>query len=186
MLNILIVHGAYGGPEKHWIPWIKEKLENHGYNVVVPRFPDPQSHDLNSWLMVFNDYRKYLDKDSLIIGHEIGSIFIFHILEELKDKVRAVFLVSSFIGKPTHEKFKVINPEFINKEFQWEKIKKSCQRFYLYHGNNDPYIPVEDAITLAENLDANLNLIRNGGHLDQNSGYLMFELLLEEIKNELY
>ncbi|MDD5086885.1 MAG: alpha/beta hydrolase [Candidatus Nanoarchaeia archaeon] len=186
MSNILIVHGAYGGPDEHWIPWIREKLENYGYNIIVPKFPDPQSHDLNSWLMVFNDYRKYLNENSIIIGHDIGSTFILHVLEGLKDKVKAVFLVSSFTGKPTHEKFKNINLEFTDKEFNWEKIKKSCRRFYLYHGNDDPYIPVENAINLAEQLDGNLNLIRNGGHLDQNSGYVMFELLLDEIKNELY
>jgi hypothetical protein len=186
MLNILIIHGAYGGPEKHWIPWIREKLENYGYNVIVPKFPDPQSHDLNSWLMVFNDYRKYLDENSLIIGHDIGSNFILHILEDLNKKIRAVFLVSCFKGRPTHEKFKNINSEFTDKEFDWEKIKKCCHRFYLYQGDDNPYIPNEDAITLAEKLGGNLNFIRNGGHLDQSSGYVVFDLLLEEIKNELY
>ena len=186
MLNIFIIHGAYGNPEENWFPWLKRELEELGYNALVPRFPTPENQTLESWMMVFSDYRKYLDKNSIVIGHSLGSAFLLNVLENLDIKIRAAFFVSGFIGHLNNLEFDEINKSFTERSFDWDKIKKNCRRFHVFHGDDDPYVPLEKARELAKNLNANLTVIRNGGHLNEKSGYLRFDLLLEEIKNKLY
>src|SRR3990167_10912907 len=56
---------------------------------------------------------------------------------------------------------------FSHKKFDWEKIKSNCKKFYVFHSNNDPYIPLKDAENLARELGVGLTLIRNGKHLNR-------------------
>ena len=186
MLNILIIHGAYGYPGENWFPWLKKELKDLGYNVLVPRFPTPENQTLESWMRVFSDYRKYLNEDSIVIGHSLGPAFLLNVLENLDIKIRAAFFVSGFTGLLNNPEFDEINKSFTDKSFDWNKIKNNCRRFHVFHGDDDPYVPLEKAREFAKNLNTNLNVIRNGGHLNEKSGYLRFDLLLEEIKNELY
>ncbi len=185
MTNIFIIHGAYGCPEENWFPWLKIELEKLRCKVFVPKFPTPENQSLENWFKAFENYRQYLNKDSIIVGHSMGSAFLLSVLEKLDKPIKASFFISGFIDLLENHEVDEINKTFVNKDFDWWKIKRNCKKFYLFHSDNDPYVPLEKAEKLAKNLGINLILVKNAGHFNKKAGYTKFELLLEKIKNEL-
>lgn len=185
MTNIFIIHGAFGHPEENWFPWLKSKLEKLGCRVFVPKFPTPENQSLENWLKVFEEHKQYLDENSIVVGHSLGPAFLLNVLEKLDKPIKATFFVAGFLsllGDPT---FDEINKTFVDKSFDWQRIKTNCKKFYVFHSNNDPYIPLDEAKNLAKNLGVDIILVKNAGHFNEKAGYTKFDLLLEKIKNEL-
>jgi len=182
MQNIFIIHGACGNSKENWIPWLKKELEKSGANVFAPNFPTPKNQSLENWLNVLAEYKQYFDSKTIIIGHSVGVGFLLNVLENLKKPVKAGFFVSGWVGNLNDPKFDEINKTFVDRNFDWSKIQKNCKKFYVFHSDNDPYVPLELGKNLANYLRTNLLIIKNGGHINSESGFTKFEVLLEKIR----
>ena len=178
--NVFIFHGTEGYPEENWFPWMKGKLEEKGYNVIVPQFPTPPAvpAKISEWFEVLKDYKDYFNENTIIVGHSLGGIFTLKVLGQLQYPIKAVFLTGTPIGvKP------ILNYDrdssFTGFTFDWENIKSKAKYFEVFHSDNDPYV------SLAKNLGVELTFIPNAGHFNKKSGYLSFPQLLEKIENIL-
>lgn len=181
--NALIVHGVYGSPNENWFPWLKDELEKLGWQVFAPQFPTPEGHNLENWLKVFDGYKKYLDKNSIVVGHSMGVSFLLSVLEILDRPIKAAFFVAGFADfLGVDEEIDKLNTTFLDKHFNWEKIKQNCPEFYVFQSDNDPYIPMKKAKELAGNLGTRVTLVKGAGHFNKVAGYTKFELLLDKIK----
>lgn len=185
MANIFIIHGAFGNPGENWIPWLKVKLEKLGNEVFVPQFPTPENQTLDNWKNVFSGYEAYLDKHTVVVGHSLGPAFLLSVLEDLDEPIKASFFVAGFISLLNNPTFDEINKTFIEKSFDWEIIKQNCGRFYLFHSDNDPYVPTSEADKLSDKLGVESVLVKNAGHFNEQAGFMKFDLLLDRIKVEL-
>ena len=183
MKTAFIIHGSYGNNQENWIPWLKLELEKLNYSVFAPNFPTPEDQNLENWLSIFEEYKRYINEDSIMIGHSLGVAFILNILESLDCKVKACFFISGFISLLDNPEFDEINETFIDKKFKFEKIKNNCKKFFIYHSDNDPYVSIDNAKILAKNLNEEIILVKNAGHFNIKSGYDKFELLLNNIKS---
>lgn len=179
-MNFIIIHGIYGNPEENWFPWLKKQLEGMGYEAIVPKFPTPLDQTLDSWLRVFSNYENKINEETVLIGHSLGASFILNYLEKTNKKIKAAILVAGY-HKLLENQFKELNKTFVGKEFDWNKIKSSCGKFFVFASDNDEYIPLEVGQELAQNLNAELNVVHGGGHLNKKAGYDDFHLLLETI-----
>ncbi|MEW5996424.1 MAG: alpha/beta hydrolase [Candidatus Micrarchaeota archaeon] len=177
--NIFIIHGAYGYPGENWFPWLKSELEKLGCRVFVPKFPTPENQTLERWLKVFQDYEKYIDGNSIVVGHSLGVPFLLSVLE--RKPAKAAFFVAGFCSLPENE-FAEIMTTFVEKKFDWKAIRDNCKKFYVFHSDNDPYVPLEKAEELAKNLGTEIILVKSAGHFNEKAGYTKFEMLLEKIK----
>jgi len=182
MTNIFIIHGAYGNPEENWFPWLKSELDKLDCRVFVPKFPTPEDQSLENWNKVFEDYKQYLNENSIVVGHSLGPAFLLNLLEELDKPIKAAFFVSGFLDLLGNPDFDNINKSFIEKSFDWQKIKQNCPKFFVFHSDNDPYVPLEQAEKLAKNLGVDVILVKNAGHFNENAGYSKFDLILDKIK----
>ncbi|MDD3190133.1 MAG: alpha/beta hydrolase [Candidatus Pacebacteria bacterium] len=145
MKNVFIIHGAYGSSKENWFPWLKDELERNNYQVFVPNFPTPAGQSLGNWLKVIGEYGYYINKETIFIGHILGPVFILSVLEKLEKPIKACFFVSGFVDFLGNEDFDVINKSFVDKDFDWEKIKGNCKNFHIYYSDNGPYVSVEKA-----------------------------------------
>ncbi len=176
MSNVFIFHGGYGHPNENWFPWLKQELEKRGYQVFVPHFPTPENQSLESWREVFQPYEKFLDADSILIGHSIGAGFALRLLE--KYRAQKTIIVAGFVEVfPENAQFNTAS--FVGHPFDWETIRKNCPEFFIFHADNDPYIPLVRAENMARHLHANLNVVPGAGHFNEKAGYVKFEKLLE-------
>ncbi len=182
-MNFIIIHGVNADPNANWFPWLKNELERAGYEVTLPIFPTP-GQSLESWLGVIEKYETKINEETVLIGHSLGASFIMDYLEKTNKKIKAVFLVAGFfkqLGSPFDE----INKSFVDKEFNWEKIRNSCGKFFVFGSDNDQFVPLEMTKELAQNLNAELNIISGGGHLNKEAGYDEFHVLFYTILIEL-
>ena len=184
MNNVFIIHGAYGNPHENWFDWLKEKLEELGCKVFVPKFPTPENQTLENWLKMFGSYREYVDENTIFVAHSLGPSFVLNLLEQGM-KIKASFFASGFTGVLNDSDLDPINKTFAEKEFDWEEIKKNCGNFLLFHADNDPFVPLSKGKNLAKNLDCGLIVIENGGHLNEEAGYNEFGLMLDRVKEIL-
>ncbi|MCX6742574.1 MAG: alpha/beta hydrolase [Candidatus Pacearchaeota archaeon] len=184
MTKFFIIHGAYGNPEENWFPWLKEELEKQGDIVFVPKFPTPENQSLENWMKVLKDYEKFIDENTIFVGHSIGVAFILNILEKSNKKVKACFFISGFLSLLGNSVFDKINKTFIDKGFNWKKIKNNCNKFYIFHSDNDPYVPLKKAENLTNKLGTKVIIVKNAGHFNEAAGYKKFDLLLDYIKKE--
>ena len=180
-MNFIIIHGVYANPQSNWFPWLKNKLETNGHEVIIPKFPTPLNQNLESWLRVMNKFEDKVGKETILIGHSLGAAFILDYLEQANKKIKAAFLVSGFhrqLGSPYDE----INKTFVDKDFDWEKIRKNCGKFFLFCSDNDQYISLDVSKELAKKLGAEINLIKNGSHLNKEAGFKEFPFLAEKLE----
>ncbi|MFW5746441.1 MAG: RBBP9/YdeN family alpha/beta hydrolase [Nanoarchaeota archaeon] len=180
MATLFIIHGAYGNPQENWFPWLKSNLEAQGHTVYTPTFPTPKGQTLSAWKKAFEPYQKFMDSNTIMIGHSLAPAFILSLLETYK--ARACFFVSGFIGLLDNNTFDPINTTFVCKDFDWDTIKRNCPDFFLYHADNDPYVPLEKSREFAFHLNTTPHIIEGGGHFNADAGYLQFPLLLKDIE----
>ena len=179
-MNFFIIHGIYGHPGENWFPWLKNELEKKGFEVIVPKFPTPLDQTLESWLRIISKYDDKINEQTVMIGHSLGVPFIINYLEQSNKKINSAFLVAGY-HKMIENEFKELNKTFVGKEFDWEKIKSNCGKFYVVASDNDPYISLEINQELAKILDSDITIIHNGGHLNKKAGFTEFPKILELI-----
>ena len=160
---------------------MKEKLEESGYQVYVPEFPTPENQDLENWLWVFQQYKKYVHEETIFIGHSVWPAFILSVLETLVHPIKACYFAAGFLELIQLPEFDILNETITAKQFDWNKVHENCKNFYMCHGEDDPYVPFHNAEILAENLGIEIDMIEHGGHLNEETGYTEFPYLLEQI-----
>lgn len=181
MKIILLIHGAYGNPNENWMPWLKEELEKFGYEVIVPTFPTPENQNLENWLDVVTPYLTKLNSESVLVGHSIGAVLLLSILEKLNSPIQTTVFVSGFLHDLGNADFDKINGSFYDKDFDWRRIKENTQNIAVFHGDNDPYVPLKESKCLAKRLRTETKVIMGGGHLNESAGFREFPELLEKI-----
>ena len=179
-MNFFIIHGVYANPEANWFPWLKKELESRNYEVVIPKFPTPLDQSLESWTRVFSNYENRINEETIMVGHSLGAAFVLDYLEKTNKKIKAAYLVAGFF-KLLNSPYDQVNKSFVDKKFDWQKIKSSCNKFFVFCSDNDQFISMSVTKELVKNLDAELEIIHNGGHLNKQSGFDRLPILLESI-----
>lgn len=182
-VNYLIVHGSYGNPEGNWFPWLKQQLESAGGKVFAPRFPTPDGQSLTRWRKIAEAALAHcLPRNTVLIGHSTGAIFVLRLAETTPEPFRAVYAVCPFARDLGLPEFDPLNATFINPPFDWKRTSRGARKIVCFAGNNDPYVPLACSQDIADNLDTQLIVVKKGGHLNAESGYHQFPLLLENIR----
>ena len=180
--RFVLFHGSYSSPESNWIPWLSNKLKDQGFSVTIPLFPTPEGQSLENWSDAFSKQVGSLEPDMVLVGHSMGVGMILRLLEKSPVSVRASFLVAGWEGLLNSSDFDPVIESFYQEPLDFEYIKKNCSTFVQYHGDNDPYVPLELGEQLAINLNTDLKVIDNGGHLNSDSGFNEFPKLFEDIE----
>lgn len=177
-IKVLIIHGLGGNSRENWFPWLKRKLELEKIEVVIPNLPDSDNPKQEEWLNVVEEFVDF-DKKMILIGHSLGSVTILRFLERTNRRIEAAILVAGAcrpIGIKETE-------NFLEGGFNWKKIKRNARIFVVYHSDNDPYIPLEQGVEIAQKLGVRLNFIKGAGHFNKASGFTEFDHLLKTVKN---
>ena len=179
MDNFIIIHGSFGSKDGNWFPWLKSELEKLNKEVVVPQMPvGVGNQNFESWSNVLD--RLNINENTTIIAHSIAPIFVCKYLILNKIKVRKLIFVCGFnnyLG--INSDFDTVNkPMFIN---NYEDIKNYCKDIVCYYSDNDPYVKFEAEKLFADTVSNKQYIIKNGGHINSESGYTEFEEILKEL-----
>ncbi|MDD2807320.1 MAG: alpha/beta hydrolase [Patescibacteria group bacterium] len=180
--NAFIFHGTEGYPGENWFPWMKQELEQRGYEVRVPQFPSPLivPAKISEWFDVLKNYEQYINEDTFLIGHSLGGIFTLRVLEKLKHPVKAAFFIGTPIGVRPIANYDR-DSSFSGFTFDWDKIKGKAKHFVVFQSDDDPYVGLENGKELAKNLGVELSFVPNAGHFNKKAGYVKFEKLRDVV-----
>lgn len=176
MKKVFMVHGFMGEPNGGWRPWLMGELSKKDIYACALPMPNPDNPQKDEWIKTISDAVGDANEEIFLVGHSLGVPAILRYLETLSEskKIGGAILVSG--------PFKIINPEnitsklrkidnFLDIPFDFEHMKKVCQKFTVIHGDNDEEVPFEHAINISENLNCVLVSVPNGGHLNGSAGW---------------
>ncbi|MBI2145566.1 alpha/beta hydrolase [Candidatus Woesearchaeota archaeon] len=165
MATFILVHSTgESSTSEPFFPWLRKELEKRGHTVYSPDFPSPMDQTLGNWLKAFAPYAQYVTENTIFIGRSIGPAFILRLLEKSPVKVKAAFFVAGFCSDIGLDEFMPLINTFIEKKFQWEKIRQNCGKFFVYCSDNDRYVPIENSRELAKNLHTRIKIVNGVDH----------------------
>lgn len=167
--RVLIIHGWESNSREHWFLEEKSRLEKLGYEVVVPDMPDAFHPKREEWVKVIKAFNP--DKDSLLIGHSLGGVAILRHLEETNNKIGKCIFIATPIRKLGKGYEEIEN--FLEGDFNWERIKNSAEKIIVFNQTKDPAVPLQYGKDLATSLDAELVIVEDDDHFDK----INFDLL---------
>lgn len=179
MRNYIILHGSFGSKDGNWFPWLKNELNKRNLKVDVPQMPiGIENQNFENWSEVINKLN--INENTIIIAHSIAPIFICKYLITNKIKVKKLIFVCGFnnyLGiDPDFDA--VNNPMYID---NYVDIKAYCKDIVCYYSDNDPYVKFEVEKDFADTISNKQIIIKDGGHLNAESGYTLFEEILKEV-----
>ena len=177
--NYIIIHGSFGSKDGNWFPWLKNILEERNNKVDVPQMPVGVGiQNYENWSKELNNYS--INENTTIIAHSIAPVFVCKYLINNKKKVKKLIFVCGFnnyIGiDPEYDA--VNEPMFLD---NLEDVKKYCNDIVCFYSDNDPYVKYEVEKLFADTISNREYVIKNGGHLNAESGYTEFDEILKEL-----
>lgn len=94
--NFVLLHGYRSSPDENFFPWLKKELENRGYRVQAPNLPNsakPRVEEQVSYVLKNVSF----DKNTVLLGHSLGSVVALKTLEKLECRIRKTVLVGGFM-----------------------------------------------------------------------------------------
>lgn len=143
-----------------------EKLEVYACALSMPNSESPICGE---WVEEIERYVEKNRNDQIyLVGHSLGTTAILRYLETKQGSpIAGAVLVSGPIERTKNEKINV----FLEKSFDFANIKSKCLKFSIIHGSNDPIVPRINGKNLSKELDGELILVPNGGHLNGSAGW---------------
>jgi len=181
--RVIILHGAHGGPDTNWFPWLHSALEAEGIEVVCPRLPTPKGQSLSAWLDTYDLTVGSLPfVPTVLVGHSLGAAFALRLLERADKPVAGLFLAAGFVGALGLPDYDTINESFFAAPFDWAAIRerRGCAS-HCWAGDDDPYVPLSRSQQIATCLEAPLDVVPGGGHLNAETGFTTFPQIRDAI-----
>jgi predicted alpha/beta hydrolase family esterase len=179
MKKVFIIHGFQGSPNGGWRPWLMAELEKKEIYACALSMPSPDEPICSEWVEEISKHIEINKKDELyLVGHSLGVSAIMRYLESATASVVVgVVLVSGPFKNNENKKLS----NFLDRKFDFEKIKSKCKTFIIIHGDNDDSVPLDNAKNLCKELNGDLVVIKNGGHLNGSSGCFTLPQCLEAL-----
>lgn len=188
MKNALILHGIGGNPRLNWYQYVGREARKRGYEVSIPQLPEPDKPNLEK-IYQFINLNKYINVDTVLIGHSSGASLVLGILQKLpKDTViRRAILVSGFVDANLTPELHIYIPRsdydhLFPLSWDWEKIRRTSHDFIIFYSPSDPFVQPRHAETMQEKLHRKLILIPDALHFSVTSGGERFKKFPELVE----
>lgn len=163
--RVLIIHGWESNSREHWFLEEKERLEKLGHEVIIPNMPNTFHPKEGEWVKVIEDFNP--DENSILIGHSLGGIAVLRYLEKIDKSVPKCIFIATPIRMLIREGCDFGPVEnFLDEEFNWEKIKQNCKEIIVINQTEDEWVPLQHGKDLASYVDGKLEIVDGTNHFD--------------------
>lgn len=181
MKAILIPGNGGGSPQDHWLPYLERELPKLGIEVINRQFPDSDLARKEFWLPFIKELGA--DENTIIIGHSSGAVAAMRYAEN--NKILGSVLVGACYTDLGDENEK--KSGYYDGSWKWDDIKKNQQWIIQFASTDDPFIPIEEARRIHENLNTEYYEFNDRGHFGHDAQPKkefteLIEILKEKIK----
>lgn len=172
--KILLLHGWGGSDFPHWQSWLAGELAKEYGCVNFLRFSNFDTPKLDVWMQ---ELQKALEdfKPDVIVCHSLANALWFHFCNShVTQEIQKLYLVA-----PPSMKCKVAE---LNEFFPVNAPKNLyAKEKLLIVSDNDPYMTIEEAQILKNDLAIDMKIIKNAGHINSDSGFGKWDWMLKEL-----
>ncbi|MFK2822125.1 RBBP9/YdeN family alpha/beta hydrolase [Arcobacter sp. YIC-80] len=179
MQKILILHGLGGSDYPHWQAVLAGDLIKQNYTVSFPSFPKRDNPQLKEWKEFLKKEIEHFKPDT-IICHSLANVLWFQTCDELDISLEKLMLVAPVSRTRVVEAAKTFYPYTPPKDLKAKEV-------IMLASTNDPYMTEEEAMLLKEDLNVEINIMQNAGHINAESGFGSHDFALDWLtkdKNE--
>lgn len=181
MIRTILIHGnGDSKPTDNWLPYLKQELEKLGIQVDAPQFPDTELARSSFWLP-FLENELQADENTIIIGHSSGAIAAMRYAET--HSILGSALIGAYYTDLGIEAEKLSG--YFSTPWNWKAIRKNQKFIIQFAGVNDPWIPINEAHVVRDNLQTDYYESPDQGHFGGDYYKEKFPELLEAIKKNI-
>jgi len=178
-----IIHGYQGYPTEAWLPWLKAKLEERGYQVCLPAMPHPDRPAIPEWTDFIAKLVGKPDLATVMIAHSLGCVAVLHYLEALGENSmsvgKTVLVACRFPTgmSPAEAEKKIEGDEilrpWLTARVDPTKVRLGAGKCTVILSDNDPYIPIDEAkASFQGNLAAEIIIEHGMGHFNEDDNII--------------
>ena len=171
--RVFIIHGWGGFSGEGWFPWLKNELEEKGFEVQIPSMPNASHPKKEEWLPALSSAIGIPDGSTYLVGHSLGCAAILQYLQSLPGNVTigGAVLVAPVAGVESitnrinevagaHD----VLDSWIHTPMDWSVIKNNARHIVGIFSDNDMWIRTETADMFREKLNAMTFLLHDHLH----------------------
>ena len=178
--NFVLLHGYKGSPQGDFFPWLKKELNRYSAKTYVPALPHAKNPRVAEQVDFVVKNIKF-NKNTILLGHSLGTIVALKVLEKLEQPVQRLVLVAGFTENNflDHDRF---DKHTFDWKFNWGKIRKNAGDVIIIRDLNDPIIPYNNANKLQEFLGGRIvDTVANQTHFNSKKEPAILENILPKL-----
>ena len=171
----LILHGWGGSDFPHWQSHLACEIAKNYGTVSFPLLDNCHFPSKNRWV---KQVKKILEefKPNTVVCHSLANTLWFWLCQEEIATVERLFMVSPPSLSTTEPTIKTFFPCEIPSNIYAKEVQ-------LIVSDNDPWIELDEAESMANSIGATYTVIENGGHINADSGFGKWALIEELVLN---
>lgn len=164
MKKVLILHGWNGSDFPHWQSHLAIKLIENNYTVSFPALPNRDFPNLKEWLEYLDIEMKHFKPD-IVVCHSLANVLWFHYVNNYEvEEIEKLMLVAPVSPTCNTPELSTFFPYLVPQDLRAKEKIMAC-------GDNDPYLPIEEAYMLNDILGIGLKVLEGAGHINSSSGF---------------
>ena len=175
MKNAYLIHGT-STRDDDWFPWLEEEAKP---TIALDRIwlPNPFNPQQAEWDQAVDD-QIYPQDNLILVAHSLGCITALRYIERHHVKDARLLLVGAFDkGLPAYPEL----DEFMKDRPHYEQIFPKLAKATVITAKDDPIVPYQNSIAIANKIRAKLIVTEKGGHFLTSDGFTKFPLALKEL-----
>ena len=177
-MKTLLLHGLGGSDSPHWQSWLASELAKNYGCVSFFKFSDMDFPKFDAWQDELEQHLKEFQPD-VVVCHSLANILWFHLCNNGKilESIKKLYLVAPPSLACDIEELKSFYPVEIPKNLYADKA-------LLITSTNDKYLTEVEAQELQKALDIDMKVIKDGGHINADSGYGEWRWMLDKVQDK--
>ena len=179
--KVLILHGWGGSDTPHWQAELAAAIARDYGTVSFPLLDNCHFPSKNRWVKQLKEILQDFKPDT-VVCHSLANTLWFWLCSEPDieefSQVKRLFLVSPPSLTTEVDTIKTFFPCTLPNDLHAKELQ-------MIISNNDPYIQVEEAESMAKCFDIPLTIIKDGGHINADSGYGKWELIEDLVMEKI-
>ncbi len=172
--KVLILHGWGGSDAPHWQAELAATIAKAYGTVSFPLLDNCHFPAKNRWVKQLKAILKDFKPDT-VVCHSLANTLWFWLCQE-----------QDFMQKiPEIKRLFMVSPPSLSTEIDTIKTFFPCRlpenlyakEMQMIVSDNDPYIQVEEAKSMAQQYDIPVTVIKDAGHINADSGYGRWDLI---------
>jgi len=177
MNKTLILHGWGGSDAPHWQAELASEITKNYGTVSFPLLDNCHFPSKNRWAKQVKKILKEFKPDTVVCHSLANTLWFWLCQEENMVEVKRLFMVSPPSLSTTEATIKTFFPCEIPQNIYAKNIE-------LIVSNNDPWIKLDEATSMAKIIGANYTVIQNAGHINADSGFGKWKLIENLVREQ--